>query len=63
MPKARITFRHRRGEEPGLWANREGTRREIRESAENLLADLQEEGHRTPAVYVDGHRIQRRRGA
>ena len=52
-----ITYRERPKETPILWAWREGTKDEIRESAEELLRGLREEGFKRAAVYVDGHRI------
>ena len=57
MTTALITYRERPGWPESVWGWKQGTRAEIRESAERLLADLRAEGLKRPAVFVDGRRI------
>lgn len=57
MSEARIQYREQARGVLELWGIRVGTRTEIRESAEDLLADLREEAPRA-SVFVNGKRIQ-----
>ena len=58
MPTARIEFRHGPRDRWTLYAIREGSRREIQQSADALLSDLRDRFPH-PSVRVDGHIIRK----
>ena len=58
MPRAEIEYRERPKGPLTLYAHREGSKTDIRESAELLLAELRREGFKKAVVFIDGKRIQ-----
>ena len=56
---ARITMRMRPGAPTELWAQHGGKRKEVRDSAVDLLRELREDlGFTRAQVYINGRRVQ-----
>ena len=52
MSLAEIHYRDRPSADPELWAQKEGTKTEVRESARDLLQSMREDGQRSCAVFI-----------
>ena len=60
--ESRIEYRHNGRDCIRLWTRRQGTKKEILESARGLLRELREDGYNRAQVFVDGKTIRLRGG-